>query len=166
MCILYKLLWAVADSRVFHSTFIYQVTLKESHGRRGPKHAFNKGCTFQEPAPWCDRQGRRTHTWTETEQWARNRTGSPEKDKLRGQGGLGELAGRALRGSWNRRPNRPWCGWGECPTPIAQPEIREWGAVLNMATHAVHGAMRQDAGKGLVRGLRCHGDTIDFVCRS
>lgn len=79
------------------------------------------------------------HTRTETEQWERNRTGSPEKDKLRGQGGLGELAGRALRGSWNRRPNRPWWGWGECPTPIAQPETREWGAVLNMATHAVHG---------------------------
>ena len=81
MRILYKLLWAVADSRVFHSTFIYQVTLKESHGTRGPKHAFNKGCAFQEPTSWSDREGHRTPH-------AEERWRSQEKDKLWGREGV------------------------------------------------------------------------------
>lgn len=32
------------------------------------------------------------HARTETEQWEQNRTGSQEKDKLRGQGGAGRVS--------------------------------------------------------------------------
>ena len=46
MSSLYKLLWAVADSRVFRSTVIYQVTEGVTWNA---KHAFDKGCAFQEP---------------------------------------------------------------------------------------------------------------------
>lgn len=86
MSSLYKLLWAVADSRVFRSTVIYQVT-EGVTWKEGTKACFDKGCAFQEPTSGVTEKASGHQALKRVEQWGQNRTGSQEKDELPGREG-------------------------------------------------------------------------------
>lgn len=159
---LYKLLWAVAEFSGIPSGWIFIRWLKESRGRRGPKHAFDKGCAFQEPTSE-QRRPQDTRRWREAGAVGTKQDRVMRKDELPGPLGLGALPERGCQEGGETKNEQALWGWRASHADSSLKSEHE-GLWANTATHVVHGVMRQM--DSLSGGLGCHGDMIDFICRS
>lgn len=145
MSTLYKLPWAVADSRVLHSTFIYQVT-EGVTWKEGTKACFRQGLCISGADIWSDREGLRT-PGAEERRSSRDKTGQGRRKRTscRATKGLGALPERMPGGRWNKE----WAGpvrMGRASHTDSTAGNLSMRGCVNTATRAVHGMMRQDAG--------------------